>query len=488
MIGAVALLILAPPATVTGAPKLVTSAYVRMNDPGYVARALRDGDGVRARGLMSTLAPPELIARRSALVARLTPAFRLLDTATASPVKRTGKEPAPGAVAPVKPPISKDIVANYADLFPELADLVVPLDMGTAVRSAEGEVVRTYEGVAPRDGTLSVREDRDRGIVVTRLVSYTGEVGPGGEPVEAGVARGLVGIRRGLAVRAGQAYKVVVRMRTGEVGDKSEEISVQDGGRAVKLTVRGSVVPATGVLSATLEEGDFTMLPGTTRVGKLRVTVDGNGQTNLVLARVGGAGDGVSVRSGPLPVRRNGEITFYFEVVADKFAADGPRTLSLKLSGYDGSAVRTVSVPARLETVWTIWENYTQSEQKVKTKGTFKFSNSGFWDHTVFAETDAILFSDFVGSAVHIDTRVGNKRLGTLVDGWLSAKMQLGAGARTFRKSGWDVRLVENGAALMGARSTATIWVDDEWDLKAAAAARNYWFTSNPILELKQGG
>jgi hypothetical protein len=475
----------APADTPGTSVRQVTAGYFRMNDPGFVARVVEGATSSRGRQLAGSVLPPEMLLKRDALLTAYRPYLQNFSRTrvTTSP-PRIGAVTMPGNGRP--PQIDKtkldipEIVDDSDAIKIVYEDTTQGVELGTVVQDAKGESTFDVSFVAHKNGVLSVQDTLGNAIDAAKLMIYSGEVKDGVAQTTSSTPADVQSGKK-YPIKKGQEYAVRLRMRLDQTGDFTETVVVRDDIKRT-LKVHGRVVAPSGNLSCWIEQGDFYLVPGTTRSGKLHVVATGNAPTTVYLNGTAGL-TGTTFIGGSRSVKAKDDLVIPFTVRADKTAPNGAGTLNLKLTGYDSKSTATAQTSVKVETLWTEWTGIQKSSGNVKMNGSFRYSSAGDWDISAYGKTSSKVYGDFLGFGVVIDTPLSNgKRLAALVSENLSAALQPGPSSKTFGASGFDQRLV--GTTFVNSYLTATVMVDGTLASSNMVPWIEYWIKSKNVTAL----
>ena len=261
-----------------GAMRQVTPAYLRMKDPGFVARVLQRADTPEGRRIAATLVTPEMLAQRESLLAANRDYLR--GVAFTRPLKEGERPVRPKTDGSRPKDGDKPVVGQPVKMPPggPTYPTNVGIDLGTFMQSDSqaGTGTGEYYGTAHHAGTMTVKDKAGTAIDVQRVDLLTGEIKDGKPVIASGSGSGS-----SFHVEEGQEFVIRFRLDLGKAGINKEDIILDQAGTPFTIHVQDEIAEAKGGFFCHIVNDGFYIVPGTSQQGTLHLKIQGNTPTTI---------------------------------------------------------------------------------------------------------------------------------------------------------------------------------------------------------------
>lgn len=328
--------------------KLVTTGYIRQHAPETFARI------VAAGGRGSQFARPfelKALDRKKVEVARYDarqPKPRFQPDGKVEPPK-TQSDSKPMFITGLK--VKQDY--SWLQFFTyKMEESNFAADYGDVVKGSTS--VGHYDGVAPKDGVITVSSVKGGPMVPKSIRVFNGEWKDGKPVVEGFDMVAPLSAK----VKAGQEYRVEFALDTSKLapGTYKGKSDIDDG-NLIHVDFSANVINPNGGFNYSFGTGAVDLATGQSADLPITIKVGGNTPETNIKVRVINAqylnSKGVSIY-GDTQVRKfkDGQSGTMVLTFKGGNAADFQGTIDLEISGYDGAASAIAKIPVNLHTIW----------------------------------------------------------------------------------------------------------------------------------------
>lgn len=440
-----------PTASVTKATttKLTTTGQIRMTAPETLARLLSLGgpsaNFVRSFEKTRVQTKPVLQTR--------------------APKRADFKVPAQGQIDEKRKKTDPIYVATYYggffELFPK-QESNFDAAYGDVAQGSEAPIGH-YDGVAPRDGTITITKPKGGPFAIFDAKTFTGYWN-GSEPQVDKLVTASGGDVK-IPVKAGQEYTIRYKfdskaLQPGAYVAKSDI----DDGNLIHMNLSANVVPPYGGINmSVLSHSDYVATGQSIKI-PISLSVNGNTPSTDIKFEVLNAASlkdaGIAVTCPTVNVK-NGATTSANLNVYGYEAPDSQQTLQIKFSGFKGNASAVVNIPISIRTVWIDSGPINVVAGNVSLWARMKMNSLGYYECTSNVSTTSKLLGDSANWFIFAENPVDGKRLSTMGMRYIHAKYEIGPSSFDDASSGISTLVKNNFAKLQGTGVRVVLQVND---------------------------